>query len=99
MQTLIEVLPQDAELIAEELIRKHGHKEVIARFDNRDYLFPSCTHKNITYWWLLENGTAVGFNESPSIGFSFPYVGKKAIAKFYETHSNEKPQLLKDMEK
>lgn len=29
-------------------------------------------HKNVFNWWELENGIAVGWNESPVIGWSFP---------------------------
>jgi hypothetical protein len=32
------------------------------------------THKNVTSWCILENGYAVGWNENPSIGWSFPVV-------------------------
>lgn len=30
------------------------------------------THKYVFYWVLLENGYAVGWNENPSRGWSFP---------------------------
>ncbi len=30
------------------------------------------THKHVLYWVLLENGYAVGWNENPSRGWSFP---------------------------
>lgn len=39
----------------------------ITEYDN----FPF-THKNITSWVILEDMTAVGFNENPSIGWSYP---------------------------
>lgn len=29
-------------------------------------------HKNVFFWWSLENGYAVAFNENPSRGWSFP---------------------------
>lgn len=29
-------------------------------------------HKNVHYWCLLDNGKAVGWNENPATGFSFP---------------------------
>jgi hypothetical protein len=35
------------------------------------------THKNVHFWVLLENGYAVGWNESPSRGWSFPMVKLK----------------------
>lgn len=31
-------------------------------------------HKNVHFWYILENGYAVGFNENPSKGWSFPVV-------------------------
>lgn len=30
------------------------------------------THKNVMFWVELENGYAVGFNESPARGWGFP---------------------------
>lgn len=32
------------------------------------------THKNVHYWILLENGIAVGLNENPARGLSFPFI-------------------------
>jgi hypothetical protein len=31
-------------------------------------------HKNVFAWWLLETGHAVGFNENPSHGWTFPNI-------------------------
>ena len=31
-------------------------------------------HKNVTSWCLLENGYAVGWNETPSVGWAFPMI-------------------------
>jgi hypothetical protein len=31
-------------------------------------------HKNVHYWVELANGYAVGFNENPATGWSFPVV-------------------------
>jgi hypothetical protein len=31
-------------------------------------------HKYVHFWYVLENGYAVGFNENPSRGWSFPVV-------------------------
>lgn len=33
--------------------------------------------KNVFNWWELENGYAVGWNENPSIGWSFPVIKLK----------------------
>lgn len=35
-------------------------------------------HKNVTFWVELQNGMAVGFNENPSHGLSFPTVRLKS---------------------
>ena len=42
--------------------------ETITEYDSR---FPF-KHKNIHVWWILENMMAVGWNENPSRGWSFP---------------------------
>lgn len=36
--------------------------------------------KHVMFWVLLENGKAVGWNENPSHGWSFPVVSAKALA-------------------
>lgn len=36
-------------------------------------------HKNVHFWVLLKNGYAVGWNENPSIGWSFPCVKAKGV--------------------
>jgi len=35
--------------------------------------------KNVMFWVLLENGKAVGWNENPSHGWSFPVVSATAL--------------------
>jgi len=35
------------------------------------------THKHVFYWVELENGYAVGWNENPARGWSFPVVKMK----------------------
>jgi len=34
-------------------------------------------HKNVSFWVELANGRAVGWNENPAIGWSFPVVKLK----------------------
>lgn len=34
-------------------------------------------HKYVFVWWTLENGKAVGWNENPAIGWSFPVINIK----------------------
>lgn len=47
-----------------EVVSEHGYSE-----DNKPW--PG-THKNVMNWCVLENGYAVGWNENPSTGWSFP---------------------------
>ena len=48
------------------------HK-VVAEHDGCVKAFPG-PHRNVYVWWELESGHAVGFNENPSVGWSFPVV-------------------------
>lgn len=68
----------------------HGDKKVIERFDQREYPFPKASFKNITYWWLLEDGTAIGLNENPNTGASFPVVGHRGVRIFYSSNRDAK---------
>lgn len=45
--------------------------EVIEKIDGRDVPWIG-SHKNVINWYKLDNGYAVGWNENPSIGWSFP---------------------------
>ena len=47
--------------------------EVVREVDGTKEGWPG-THKNVFTWWVLENGYAVGWNENPAIGWSFPVV-------------------------
>lgn len=53
--------------------RKFANVKVIQEYDARDNRWKG-NHKNVTYWYELENGYAVGWNESPSRGWSFPVI-------------------------
>lgn len=46
---------------------------VRARVYGSDVPWPG-SHRNVSVWWLLEDGRAVGCNENPSRGWSFPVV-------------------------
>jgi len=37
--------------------------------------------KNVYFWVILENGKAVGFNENPAKGWSFPVIGPACVTK------------------
>jgi hypothetical protein len=47
--------------------------EIGVKKEHENKVFPG-KHKNVHVWWELENGYAVGWNENPSIGWSFPVV-------------------------
>ena len=76
-QTLKDVMPYELTtneyddtkaftMIDVKVIAEHGHP-----LDN-DGIGWIGTHKNVYYWVELENGYAVGWNENPGIGWSFP---------------------------
>lgn len=74
----------------------HGDKKVIEKFDQREYPFPKSSFKNITYWWLLEDGTCIGLNENPNHGVSLPYLGVRAMRNFYQANilSHTPPEAM-----
>lgn len=39
------------------------------------------THKHVMVWWKLANGYAVGWNENPARGWSFPIINLKSKKK------------------
>lgn len=79
-ETLIDVMPQ--QFGWGEYVDTPAYKlrdvAVRARMDSSVTAWPG-PQKNVHFWVVLENGKAVGFNESPSRGWSFPVitVGKK----------------------
>jgi len=46
---------------------------VVAEYDGRVNPWPGY-HKHVMFWVTLENGKAVGWNENPAIGWSFPVI-------------------------
>lgn len=48
----------------------HTNNIVIQEFDGRNVKWPG-THKNVYNWCILDSGHAIGWNESPSKGWSF----------------------------
>jgi hypothetical protein len=76
-KTLREVMPK--EFMGPEYddapARKWADVEVIAEYDatNRTQRWPG-KHKSVFYWCALKNGRAVGFNENPGKGWSFPCI-------------------------
>jgi hypothetical protein len=53
--------------------RKFADIEVVQEYDARKEPWIG-THKNVTYWFVLKNGYAVGLNENLGKGLSFPVV-------------------------
>ena len=50
-------------------------------YDAKPFSFHPFKHKCIFNWVKLENGYAVGWNENPAIGWSFPIVKLKSDKK------------------
>jgi hypothetical protein len=69
MKTLKDVLPREA--VQEKILKRHLPVAVKSENDGRKNPWPG-KHKNVLSWWELSNGYAVGWNESPSRGWSFP---------------------------
>ena len=74
----------------QDVIAKYGALEIVEEFgydafggNRRDIPFPQSQHtfRNVHNWVLLSDGSAVGWNESPRTGWSFPRLGKKTVAK------------------
>lgn len=53
--------------------RKWADVEVVAKFDSSEHPWPG-KEKNVNVWYGLANGRAVGFNENPARGWSFPLI-------------------------
>jgi hypothetical protein len=53
--------------------RKYIDVAVVKEIDAFNHRWPG-RHKNVNHWYILENGKAVGFNENPSVGWSFPVI-------------------------
>ncbi len=59
--------------------RKWADVEVVAKFDSSENPWPG-KEKNVNAWYGLANGRAVGFNENPARGWSFPLIKWSADA-------------------
>jgi hypothetical protein len=51
--------------------RRYADKKVVSEHQAHLQRWPGA-QKNVHFWVTLENGQAVGWNESPSHGWSFP---------------------------
>lgn len=65
----------------DDQIRTYRDRVIVAEYDGRSHAFPQrdFRYRNVMNWALLDDGSAVGFNESPRSGFSFPRTGKKIV--------------------
>ena len=54
-------------------LRDNADVAVVREVDGCVEAWPG-KHKNVLHWYVLANGYAVGWNESPSHGWSFPVV-------------------------
>lgn len=76
--TLREWMHSDARSEQEALLEKHGDKQVVSIHDGTEEAFPQYgaaldpKYRNVLNWVILDDGSAVGWNESPRSGWSFP---------------------------
>ncbi len=75
----------------DEQIRTYAVKKIVKEFDGTVLPFPQRqpTYRYVFNWVLLEDGTAVGWNESPKIGYSFPRASKKITAFILERYKDK----------
>lgn len=81
----------------DDQIRTYRDRVIVAEYDGRVVPFPQAAfrHRNVMNWILLDDGSAVGFNESPRSGFSFPRTGKKTVDRYLEYYSDKLEEGLK----
>lgn len=85
MAKLRDVLPKAefVEMLFEgKAVVKHADVEVVIEHSNgilakNPAPWPGA-HRHVHCWWELANGFAVGWNENPSVGHSFPVVKLKS---------------------
>lgn len=75
MKTLKDVMP-DSFLSDTIGTKVYDYKDliVVEHYSLTDNTFKKWVgvHKNVVSWCVLENGVAVGFNENPAGGYSYP---------------------------
>lgn len=81
----------------DDQIRTYKDKVIAAEYDGRVVPFPQkeFRYRNVMNWALLDDGSAVGFNESPRSGFSFPRTGKKIVDRYLEHYADKLEEGLK----
>ena len=65
--------------------------KILKRFNGYEISFPQTkkNHKHVNKWVHLSDGSAIGWNESPLSGYSFPRVGVKTVNKIYPNLNRE----------
>ncbi len=71
VKTLRDVLPYQALSSEYDWTEKKLSAEVVATYEGWQVRWPG-KHKNVVCWWVLADGTAVGWNENVSVGGAFP---------------------------
>jgi hypothetical protein len=83
VKTLKDVMPEELTNRDCDKTRAYKMKDVrvveehCSMIDQEEFKFWPGTHKNVYFWVVLENGNAVGWNENPSRGWSFPVIKMK----------------------
>ena len=85
-KTLKDVMPVDLSQVGGEYCNTKAFTmldvKVIAEYGDLADFTPKVwpgTHKNVYFWVELENGYAVGWNENPARGWSFPVFKMKKL--------------------
>lgn len=88
MLTVNDWIPENAHSEFNDILERFGDQRVVKEVDGTVYPFPKSNnpHKHISNWILLEDGSALGWNESPRNGWNFIHVGKRAVDNFYEKY-------------
>jgi len=74
-ETLWETLPKEFRTseYCNADARRYKDVKVVSKHESHKSPWPG-PHKNVHYWWTLENGKRVGWNENPARGWSFPVI-------------------------
>lgn len=85
MTTVAEWLTNiDKTFIHDEKLKPILDKTIVREYDGTTHAFPQANrvYRNVFNWILLEDGTSVGWNESPRSGWSFPRSSKNITEKY-----------------
>lgn len=84
---LYQVLPTDSEEAC-NLASRYEHLDVVCEVDGTEVAFPQLNyvHRNVYKWWVLSDGSVVGWNESPRSGWTFIRKGPRAVENFYNRY-------------